>query len=115
MSASPQITERLAQLALARTLVLQDPVHYPQVVLGLLHVFGPNEPLPLRRWGAEFLAETFAAPAFPAVDKEELALQVLGVLQGLMENTGTSEEDESVIKCTVQACASVYPLIFRHM
>ncbi|KAI7009068.1 hypothetical protein KC355_g6699, partial [Hortaea werneckii] len=106
----------LAQLNQAREIVLATPSVYPQVVPGVLCVVGASAALELRRWGADFLAETFASPVLPADEKQKLSLVILDILRGYLnrkEERG-EEEDGQVIKSTVQCAASVYPLVFRH-
>jgi len=106
------VTDQLAQLDAARSLVLGDAAFYPQIVQGILPIIGAKAQLELRRWGADFLAETFATPAFPNQQKEQLSLLVLQPLLELLEIPG---EDAGVLKSVVQAAASIYPLVFRHM
>ncbi len=106
------VTDQLAQLDAARNLVLGDAAFYPQIVQGILPIIGAKARLELRRWGADFLAETFASPALASQQKERLSLLVLQTLQELLENPG---EDAGVVKSVVQAAASIYPLVFRHM
>lgn len=106
------VKEQLAQLEAARKLVLGDVALYPQVVQGILPIIGVNARLELRRWGAEFLAETFASPALAAAQKEQLAGTALPTLQELLEHPG---EDTEVIKSVVQTAASLYPHVFRQM
>ncbi|KAL1986909.1 hypothetical protein VTN96DRAFT_5326 [Rasamsonia emersonii] len=106
------VKEQLAQLEAARKLVLGDVALYPQVVQGILPIIGVNARLELRRWGAEFLAETFASPALAAAQKEQLAGTALPTLQELLEHPG---EDTEVIKSVVQTAASLYPHVFRQI
>ncbi|RMY12574.1 hypothetical protein D0868_02492 [Hortaea werneckii] len=106
----------LFQLDQARNIVLTSPSVYPQVVPGVIGVVGGNATLELRRWGADFLAETFASPVLPAEEKQKLSLAALDTLRAYLnrkEERG-EEEDGQVIKSTVQCAASVYPLVFRH-
>ncbi|KAI7681642.1 hypothetical protein KC319_g1464, partial [Hortaea werneckii] len=106
----------LFQLDQARNIVLTTPSVYPQVVPGVLGVVGGNAALELRRWGADFLAETFASPVLPAEEKQKLSLAALDTLRAYLnrkEERG-EEEDGQVIKSTVQCAASLYPLVFRH-
>lgn len=105
------------QLNAARDIVLRDAAIYPQVVAGVLPVISSSHPVELRRWGSEFLAETFASPVLDAAEKEKLALQVLDTVRGYLarkEEVG-EEEDEGVVKAAVQAATSIYPLLFRHI
>ena len=110
-SADP-LTGQLAQLNAARQLVLGDAAFYPQIVNGILPIIGVNARLELRRWGAEFLAETFASPMLASAQKEQLASNVLQTIQDLL---GLPGGDAVVLKYIVQTAASLYPLIFRHM
>lgn len=106
------LVEQMSQLDAARNLVLGDAALYPQIVRGIIPIIGPNSRLELRRWGAEFLAETFASPAFPQLAKQKLAIEVLDTIRDLLNIPG---DDIAVVKCAVQASASVYPLVFRYM
>lgn len=106
------LTEQMSQLDAARNLVLGDAAFYPQIVQGILPIIGANARLELRRWGADFLAETFASPALATEQKGKLSLQVLQTLKDLLE---IPNEDTAVVKSVVQAAASLYPLVFRHM
>ncbi|KAK0901432.1 hypothetical protein LTR02_008629 [Friedmanniomyces endolithicus] len=106
----------LKSLNEARNICLATPSIYPQVVPGVLPVVGQQQPLELRRWGADFLAETFASPVLPAEQKQELSLAVLDTLTKYVhrkEDLG-EEEDAAVVKSAVQCAASIYPLVFRH-
>ncbi|KAK0883043.1 hypothetical protein LTR87_003269 [Friedmanniomyces endolithicus] len=106
----------LKSLNEARNICLATPSIYPQVVPGVLPVVGQQHPLELRRWGADFLAETFASPVLPAEQKQELSLAVLDTLTKYVhrkEDLG-EEEDAAVVKSAVQCAASIYPLVFRH-
>ena len=106
------LTDQMSQLDAARNLVLGDSAFYPQIVQGILPIIGANARLELRRWGADFLAETFASPSLPAQQKEKLSMQVLQTLRELLD---TPNEDTAVVKSVVQAAACLYPLVFRHM
>ncbi|TKA31803.1 hypothetical protein B0A50_01882 [Salinomyces thailandicus] len=115
--ASPQTTQSvLAQLEQARQIVLKTPHVYHQIVPGVLGVVGPASHLDLRRWGAAFLAETFASPVLPTEQKQSMSLLVLDTLKGWLsrqEERG-EEEDGQVVKSVVQCAASIYPYVFRH-
>lgn len=102
----------ISQLNTARRFVLGDAKLYPQIVEGILPIIGANARLELRRWGAEFLAETFASPSVPAQMKESMAVLVLQLLKDLLDVPG---EDVEVVKAVVQAAASIYGSIFRYM
>lgn len=106
------VPDQLAQLEAARQIVLADAGLYPQIVQGILPIVGANARLELRRWGAEFLAETFASPTFASYQKESSAVGVLQILKDLLEKPG---EDAAVVKSVVQTAASIYSLVFRYM
>ncbi|OJJ88862.1 RNA-processing protein PTA1 [Aspergillus glaucus CBS 516.65] len=103
---------QIAQLNAARTLVLGDAAFYPQIVNGILPLIGANSRLELRRWGAEFLAETFASPVLASAQKEQLAANVLQTIHDLL---GLPDGDTVVLKHSVETAASIYPLVFRHI
>jgi len=108
---SSAASDTITQLEAARHLALSDAAYYPQIVPGVLPIIGPTATLELRRWGADFLAETFAIPIFATEQKERLVSVVLQMLKDYLE---TPAEDASVIKSTVQAVTSIYPLAFRY-
>ena len=108
--------DTIRQLNQARDIVLKDPALYPQVVPGILPIITAEQPVELRRWGADFLAETFASPVVNESEKQKLSLRVLDTLKGYLnrkEELG-EEEDWTVVKSAVQCAASIYPLVFRH-
>lgn len=106
------VIDQLTQLEAARQLVLADSALYPQIVQGILPIVGASARLELRRWGAEFLAETFASPALGSAQKENLGVIVLQTLKELLEIPG---EETTVVKSVVQAAASIYGFVFRYM
>ncbi|KAL9005745.1 MAG: hypothetical protein Q9188_001502 [Gyalolechia gomerana] len=106
------VSDQLIQLDAARQLVLADSALYPQIVQGILPIVGANARLELRRWGADFLAETFASPVLALQEKERLGREVLQTLKELLENPG---QDDNVVKSVIQAAASIYGLVFRHI
>ncbi|KAH8433658.1 RNA-processing protein PTA1 [Aspergillus melleus] len=110
--AENHLVDQIAQLNAARNLVLGDAAFYPQIVNGILPIIGARARLELRRWGAEFLAETFASPALATDQKELLAADVL---QSLRETLLLPEEDQLALTHIVQTAASLYPLVFRHI
>lgn len=100
-------------LVAARNLALGDGRYYPTIIPGVLPIIGgpnANPTVEVQRWGADFLAETFASPTWPSDAKETCALTVLPTL-----NEFINAEDSSVVKSAVQAAATIYPLIYRHM
>jgi symplekin len=103
------VEAQLQQLGEARNIVLKDPGYWPQVLERTLPIItGPI--LEVRRWGADFLAETFSTPIVDARAKQELASACLDTVLRL-----SNETEISILKGVVQCSASVYPMIFRHM
>lgn len=96
----------------ARSLALTDSKYYPSLMPGVLPLIGPNSnaSLEVQRFGADFLAEMFASPMWPADAKQPIALLVLDTLKYYLDEV----HDRGVIKGAVQAAASVYPLVYRH-
>ncbi|GFF38745.1 mRNA cleavage and polyadenylation specificity factor complex subunit pta1 [Aspergillus udagawae] len=111
-TAANHLADQVAQLNAARNLVLGDAAFYPQIVNGIIPIIGAHARLELRRWGAEFLAETFASPALATAQKEQLAGRVLQTIREILE---LPEGDTPVLKHIVQIAASLYPLAFRHI
>ena len=104
--------DKLKQLEQLRSLALQDANHYPNIVPNILSFIAPGNDLAQRRFGADFLAETFATPALPDDKKQIIALKAIETLRQFLETHG---EDAAVVKSVVQAATSIYPLIFHHM
>ncbi|KAK7521676.1 uncharacterized protein IWZ02DRAFT_442664 [Phyllosticta citriasiana] len=102
----------VAQLKQARQVVLENAANYPAIIPSILPIIGAGADLELRRWGAEFLAETFASPILPAEQKQQLSFAVLDKIKDYLD---TPAEDVAVVKGAVQAAASIYPLVFRHI
>ncbi|TKA51253.1 hypothetical protein B0A49_11621 [Cryomyces minteri] len=109
--AGSSANDTITQLNAARNLALGDAAYYPQIVPGVVPIIGANASLDLRRWGADFLAETFASPTLAGEEKQKLSLVVLQTLKDFLENPS---EDTGVVKSVVQAAASIYPLVVRH-
>lgn len=105
--------QKLQQLTSARSLALGDGRYYPTIIPGILPIIGAVEAenLELQRWGADFLAEAFASPSWPSDVKQNSAPSVLPTLKKYLEHV----EDKAVVKSVVQAAASVYPLVYKHM
>ena len=105
------IADQIAQLEIARQMVLQDSVHYSTITPGILPIIGANAHLDIRRWGADFLAEGLASPSLSSQAKEALGVQTLQTFNELLDSTG---EDSAVVKSVIQAAASIYGLVFRY-
>ena len=105
------VAHQIAQLELARQVVLADSVHYSTITPGILPIIGANAPLEIRRWGADFLAEGFASPSLSLQAKEALGVQALQTFNELLDSAG---EDSAVVKSVIQAAASIYGLVFRY-
>ncbi|KAF2013097.1 hypothetical protein BU24DRAFT_424082 [Aaosphaeria arxii CBS 175.79] len=103
----------LSQLESARALALGEGKYYNTILPGVLPIITSavtNSDLEIQRWGADFLAEAFAAPTWSSHDKESVSLSVLPILKDLLE-----VKDTGVIKSSIQASASIYPLVYRHI
>lgn len=109
-ASSDSIQEQIRQLNDARKLVLANVGHYPMIVQGILPIINPSSLPQLRRWGADFLAEAFSAPAMPSREKESLSLLVLGSIKAMLDN---ANEDPFVLRSIIQAASSIYPLVMR--
>lgn len=113
MGSTGNISDTVRQLNHARDLCLADPNSlYPQIVPGLAQIINANAELEIRRWGADFLSETFASPVLAAEHKQKLSITVLDGLKGFLDKP---DEDAVVIKNVVQTAASIYQFVFRYM
>ncbi|KAI4200586.1 MAG: hypothetical protein LQ350_003833 [Teloschistes chrysophthalmus] len=106
------VQNQLSQLDAARQLVLADAGLYPQIVQGILPIVGANAHLELRRWGADFLAETFSSPQLAPQEKERFSILVLQILRELLE---LPAEDDGVVKSVIQTAASIYGSVIRYI
>ncbi|KAL9585662.1 MAG: hypothetical protein Q9212_001399 [Teloschistes hypoglaucus] len=106
------VQNQLSQLDAARQLVLADAGLYPQIVQGILPIVGANAHLELRRWGADFLAETFSSPQLASQEKERFSILVLQILRELLE---LPAEDDGVVKSVIQTAASIYGPVIRYI
>ncbi|CAN9215760.1 unnamed protein product [Alternaria alternata] len=106
-------SQTIQQMESARSLALGDGRYYPTIIPGVLPIIGYSEDqsFEIQRWGADFLAEAFASPTWPQEVKQQSAPSVLATLKAYLENV----EDKSVIKSAIQAAASVYPLVYKHI
>jgi symplekin len=103
--------QSLEQLEAARNLALGDGRYYPTIIPGVLPIIGPKSaPLEVQRWGADFLAETFASPSWQPDAKVACSITVLPTLRDFID-----AQDPATIKSAIQAAASIYPLVYRHM
>ncbi|KAL5121279.1 hypothetical protein ACEQ8H_000747 [Pleosporales sp. CAS-2024a] len=106
--------QAIQQLDSARSLALGDGRYYPTIIPGVLPIIGysaDNQAVDIQRWGSDFIAEAFASPAWPSDAKEAAAPSVLATLKDYLEHV----DDKSVTKSVVQAAASIYPLVYRHV
>jgi len=102
----------LQSLVQARTAALENAAFYPQVLPPMLGLVAESPTLELKRWVSDFIAEALASQVLPAEDKQNIALSVLSVLKSFLESP---EKDAQVLKSSIQASASAYPLVFRYM
>lgn len=100
------------ELESARSLALGDGRYYPTIVPGVLPIVSAsgNASIEVQRWGADFLAETFASPTWAPDAKAALSLTCLPTLKEYVE-----AQDATIIKSAVQAAACIYPLVYKHM
>ena len=106
------VDEQIQQLNAARKIVLENAAYYDRIVKGILPIIGPTSPVQLRRWGAEFLAESLSTPALSTREKENLTVAILETLRSLVDSPN---EDPIVLKASVMAAASAYPVVMRWM
>jgi len=99
----------IPQLEQARKIVLADPSHYPDIVTGITPIIGSGAALEVQRWGADFMAETFASPIITGTMKEKMCTAVIATLKDWLEN----QKDEAVLRSAIQASASIYSYVFR--
>lgn len=103
----------LPQLEELRKACLGDSAQYVAVVPGIVPILQSAAALDVRRWGADFIAEAFATPTLPSHQKEQLITDtVMALLRAMLESP---TEDIAVVRSAVQACASVYPYVFRRV
>ncbi|KAF2742608.1 hypothetical protein M011DRAFT_472068 [Sporormia fimetaria CBS 119925] len=105
-------SQALQQLEAARHVALGDGNHYPQILPAVVPIIGAsaNASLEVQRWGADFLAETFASPTWAPEQKMQQSLKVLSTLKDYIES-----QDVGIIKSAIQASACIYPLVYRHI
>ena len=104
--------ETIKRLDAARSLVLSDANHYTTIIPGILSIIGADGYPTVRRWGANFLAESFSNPLLGVQSKEMLGLACLETLKQYLEVPG---ETEGFVKSVIQAAASIYGPVFRYM
>lgn len=108
---SGDVKTKLEHLNQAKNLALNDPNFYPDILKGILPVIVASDgAIELRRWGSDFLAETFSSPQITSQTKQELALTCLEHLLTLL-----NELETGILKNVIQCSSSIYPLIFRYI
>lgn len=108
----PTATDTIKELEVARLHALKDRTHYGVLIPSLLPIFSPAANLELRRWGSDFLAESFSNPGVDAELKETLSLQILKPLKDHLE---APAEDAAVIRNVIQIATCIYPIVFKYM
>jgi len=106
------VSVQIQQLNDARKVALENPNYFDSIVRGILPIVGPSSPVELRRWGAEFLAESLSTPVLSMRDKESLTVTILETLRQLVNSPN---EDALVLKASIMAAASAYPVVMRWM
>ena len=104
--------DTLDKLKQLRQFALQDPTKFNDVFPQATMTAGPMSPLVLRRWGAEFIAESLANPTWPMEMKSLLGRELL--LPILQYYVNEPKQDTSVLKSAIQIATSFYPIIFLH-
>jgi|SRR5579859_7363651 len=99
--------EQLLQLKQAESLLQQDPTYYPTIFPAVL-ALATQQHIPLRRWIANFLCNTFSSRVVEGAVKAELAATTVDTLRGLIEDV-----DSVVVKSCVQCSSLIYPLLFQ--
>jgi len=113
VSTTKSAADHVKQLNDARKQVLANPKLYSSVVKGVVPLLAATtQHLSIRRWTAEFVAETFSTPALPTREKDVLAPFVLDTIQTIVENQA---EDVMVLRSMIQTAASLYPIALRWM
>jgi symplekin len=102
----------MRKLVEARKLCLLNADNYIPLIPTILPIIAANTSLELRRWGADFIAETLASPMLSDEDKRTLTLQLLPLLKDYLE---FPSQDDAVVMSTLSAAASAYPIIFKYM
>lgn len=102
----------MSRLLEARRLCLLNAENYIKLIPTIRPIIAANTSLELRRWGADFIAETLASPVLSADDKETLSLQLLPLLKDYLE---LPAQDDAVVMSTLGAAASAYPIVFKYM
>jgi hypothetical protein len=107
------MNQTIQQLESARALTLGDGNYYPTIIPGVLPIIGysADQSIEIQRWGADFLAEAFSSPAWSSEEKQKSASPLLPTLRDYLEHVA----DKAVVKSVVQAAASIYPLVYRHV
>jgi symplekin len=101
----------LKQLAHARAAALEDASLLPQVMGPIVGLATECRDLPLQRWTARFIAESAAAERLAPGDLEKLDLALLPAIRYFLDGRA----DAVVWKASIQAAASLYPVVFRYM
>jgi symplekin len=102
----------LLQLAQARAASLENVALLPKVMGPVIGLATEHPSVELQRWAAEFMAETTATRRLTPDDRERLDLTLLPVIKSFLE---AEHGDTVVLKASIQAAASLYPVIFRYM
>jgi symplekin len=108
------VNPAMQHLVQARAAALENVSLYPQVMQPILGLVSDsdNPSLELKRWVADFIAEALSSPVLASEEKQNMALTMLSTLLSFLESP---ENDAQLLKSTIQAAASAYPLVFRHM
>jgi symplekin len=101
----------LKQFSHARACSLQDVSLLSQLMPPIIGLAMERGELPLQRWAARFIAETADAARLAPDEMERLDLTLLPAIRYFLEGGF----DTIIWKASIQAAASLYPVVFRHL
>ena len=106
------LSDQLHQLNTARKTALGNPTIFKPIILSILPLTTPTNPVELRRWAADFIAEAIASPALNTQEKENVTMAAIDALKLLVE---APDQDPLALKSGIIAAASAYPVVMKWM
>jgi hypothetical protein len=106
------MNQTIQQLESARALTLGDGNYYPTIIPGVLPIIGysADQSIEILRWGADTSC-WIVWFMWSSEEKQKSASPLLPTLRDYLEHVA----DKAVVKSVVQAAASIYPLVYRHV
>lgn len=98
------IQDQIRQLDQVKTLVAQDPSHYPDIVRGILPIANQSN-ISLRRWCSAFLVDAFTSVSLDIEKKKLLTLDCIDAIISLL-----NDDDFQIQKSLVTLSSTVYGL-----